>query len=115
MVTEEEYKLACLQKDSAEDIIIEYNNQKNEEFKERLKNNPIFTDDELFYSATVRCPCGAGLAYPKGCTPFHYWDCSDILKGIQDNSVKHTAQLPFTMYEVKGESERNGTTRPKKE
>lgn len=113
MVTKEEYENAILQRDSYEDIIREYLEQKRKAFDERLKINPIFNDDELFYSATARCPCGAGLAYPKDCGGFHYWDCSAILKGTQDNNVKHTDQLPFTFYEVKGESERNGTTRPK--
>lgn len=76
-----------------------------------MAENPIFTDDELVYSANQLCPCGHGLAYPKDCGPSHYWDCSAILKGIADKSVQHTGQLPFAFYYIKVESERNGTTR----
>lgn len=115
MITKEQYEEATRNKQEADKIITEWFRQKAHNFKERMKNNPIFTDDELFYSATARCPCGAGLAYPKDCGGYHYWDCSAILKGTQDNSVKHTDQLPFTFYDIKDESERNGTTRPKKE
>jgi hypothetical protein len=36
----------------------------------------------LIYAATVRCPCGAGLAYEDSADPFKgYWDCSAILRG----------------------------------
>lgn len=82
----------------------------------------------LVYAATLRCPCGAGMAYPKNGDypggepdgplrwPYSgYWECSAILLGTADASVKHEAQLPFAFYEVKDEgqpSARGATTRP---
>jgi hypothetical protein len=76
-----------------------------------LEDNPIFTDDELRYSARDLCPCGHGLAYPKECGTSHYWDCSAILKGIADSKIAHTGRLPFIYYSIKSESAQNGTTR----
>jgi hypothetical protein len=86
--------------------------------------NTLFTDDKLIYSAYARCPCGAGLAYPKDptvrqCrawnpdTPFlhwDHWDCSDILTGRavpkgQERAKTHTGQLPFAFYEIKSENQ----------
>lgn len=75
---------------------------------------------KLTYAATARCPCGAGLAYDETCTmdPFvgpSYWDCSAILLGTADQSIKHTDKLPFAFYGIKGEgqpSARGATTRP---
>jgi len=110
-VTIEQYDEAIALRDKAQETINEFLRQKRERFDLRMKENPLFTDDELFYSAVALCPCGHGLAYPKECGPGHYWDCSAILKGIADTSVKHTDQLPFVFYDIKGESERNGTTR----
>lgn len=83
----------------------------------------VYKDAKLVYAATVRCPCGAGLAYPKGIGPDGCWDCSDILTGRaipkdEEGSVQHTARLPFAFYEVKGENQpsaRGATTRPKQE
>lgn len=111
MISQEEYQKAGVQKKEAEEIISTYCKEQDEAFQKRLAENPIFTDEELYYSATSLCPCGHGLAYPKNCSPHHYWDCSAILKGIADPKVHHTAKLPFVFYDVKGESERNGTTR----
>ena len=102
-ITEEQYEQACKQKQEAEIIIDRYFIEKRQRFKERMKTNPIFTDDELYYSRVDLCPCGHGLAYPKSCGPDHYWDCSAILKGIADKDVEHTGQLPFAYYEIKGE------------
>lgn len=45
----------------------------------------------LVYAATARCPCGAGLAYEAGVGIRGYWDCSDILLGIAEQDVQHTA------------------------
>ena len=103
--------LSAGQKEQAQETINTYFKEKREAFQQRLKDNPIFTDDELRYSAVTLCPCGHGLAYPKDCIPGHYWDCSAILKGIADKNVEHTGQLPFASNSIKGESERNGTTR----
>lgn len=111
MITEEEYAAAVAQKDAAQEIINAYHEEQRQAFDVRLATNTPFTDDELRYSATTLCPCGHGMAYPKGCTPGHYWDCSAILKGIEDRGVKHTDKLPFSMYDIKSENEYRGTTR----
>lgn len=102
-ITEEQYKKACEDQDKAKEIINQYHTEKREEFNQRLIDNPIFTDDELYYSRFDLCPCGHGLAYPKNCGVHHYWDCSAILKGIADKTVMHTDQLPFAFYDIKGE------------
>ncbi len=111
MITQEQYDAAVAQRKDAEQVINDFHKQRQEAFDQRMKAGAIFTDDELYYSATSLCPCGHGLAYPKDCGAFHYWDCSAILKGIADMSVQHTDQLPFSMYDVKGESDYRGTTR----
>ena len=111
MVTKEQYDAACKAKDDAQSIINQYYKEKNEEFRLRLIENPIFADDELIYSAKTLCPCGHGLARPKDCGPNHYWDCSAILKGISDMKATHTGRLPFAFYDIKAENEYNGTTR----
>jgi hypothetical protein len=112
MISFEQYKEACEQREKSDEIMYQYLKEQQTSFDERMKSNPIFKDEELHYSATVRCPCGHGLAYPKDCGPKHYWDCSAILKGIADKNVKHTDQLPFIFYDIKGEHEYRGTTRP---
>jgi len=111
MITEEQYNQALKNKDDAEEIIQQYHKEEQERFEERMKTNPIFTDDELRYAASERCNCGHGMAYPAKCGIHHYWDCSAILKGIADKNVKHSGRMPFTFYEVKLENE-NRTTRP---
>jgi hypothetical protein len=111
VISEEEYQKATVQMREAEEIISTYYKEQVEAFRKRLAENPIFTDEELRYSATALCPCGHGLAYPKNCEPNYHWDCSAILKGIADDKDQHTALLPFVFYKVTGESERNGTTR----
>jgi hypothetical protein len=70
------------------------------------------TKKDLVYAATARCPCGAGLAYPTNSDPHGYWDCSAIWLDEADESVTHTAQLPFTFYKVKSEVQpsANGAT-----
>jgi len=112
MITEEQYKEAIKIKEEAQKTINKYCIEINDRFEERMKTNPIFNKDELIFSAFQRCPCGAGLAYPKNCGFNHYWDCSDILMGKQDNQVKHTGILPFSTYEIKSETA-NITTRDK--
>ena len=85
-------------------------------------------DEELRYSATARCACGAGLAYaPKDpgdpSLPFKgpsSWDCSDILTGRaipkgEPGWVTHSDKYPFIFYEIKDETQpsaRGATTRP---
>lgn len=113
-VTEEEYKDAVIQKERFEKIIHQYNRESQERFSERMRDNPIFTDDELYYSAEARCKCGSGLAYPKDCGPSHYWECAEILKGTADKNVIHTERLPFTFFDLKGEgSYKASSTRPR--
>lgn len=72
---------------------------------------------KLTYAATNRCICGAGLAHKYFSNPMEgYWDCSEILDGTADKSVKHTAKLPFQFYEIKSENQpsaRGMTTRPR--
>jgi hypothetical protein len=79
--------------------------------------------DDLIYAATVRCPCGAGIAHRADAKPYGdtaYWDCSAILRGEavptgEPGAVQHTAKLPFVFYEIKSEhqpSANGATTRP---
>ena len=111
MISQEQYDQAVKQVEENQKVINQYHTEKADTFEKRMKENPIFTDEELLYSAYSLCPCGHGLAYPKNCGGFHYWDCSAILKGIAEKNVKHVDKMPFTFYSVKGESELNGTTR----
>lgn len=89
--------------------------------------------ERLCYAATARCHCGAGMAYDpfgksggypeqgENDSPFvgglsGYWDCSAILLGTANPSVKHEDQLPFAFYEIKSENQpsaHGATTRPK--
>lgn len=75
-----------------------------------------YKDDELIYSATNRCKCGAGLAYPKRSVAHMYgaWICSVVLKNpteISGPSNLHQA-FSFSMYEIKSENQPSakGTT-----
>lgn len=103
MISEQEYKNALQAKQDSETVLHKYHQEQEVFFKQRLANNVPFKDEELIYSRYTLCPCGHGLAYPKSCSPGHYWDCSAILKGVQDPSVKHTDHLPFFAFDVKGE------------
>lgn len=109
MITEEQYQQAVQARDQAQETISQYFQQQQRAFEIRMTENPIFTDEELIYSRFTLCPCGHGLAYPKGCGPWHYWDCSAILKGISERTVLHTAQLPFAIFDVKSESAESTT------
>jgi hypothetical protein len=97
--------------------------QAMDEHQRELKAKPLA--ERLEYAATARCPCGAGLAYDpafedensvfKGALS-GYWDCSAIMLGTADKSVRHTDKLPFSFYEIKSErqpSANGATTRPK--
>jgi hypothetical protein len=78
-------------------------------------SDTTYTPADLRYAATSRCPCGAGLAYPKDSGLHGSWDCGAILTGTADANVQHTAKLPFAFYEIKSEDQpsANGrTTRP---
>lgn len=110
------FDAAVAAKELVEKIIAAFMKEQAEAFQERFKRFESgaepFKDEDLIYSAETLCPCGHGIAYPKGCGGFHHWDCSAILKGIADRSVQHTGQLPFTFYEVKSEQQpsANGAT-----
>lgn len=81
--------------------------------------------DRIVYAAYDKCPCGAGLAYDPCFEDENsvfvgplsgYWDCSAILLGVANLTVKHTDKLPFAFYEVRSEkqpSANGATTRPK--
>lgn len=105
-ITREQYDQACTARREADALINAYLVQQDEEADARIETGVPFTDDELVYAARTLCPCGHGLAYPKNCGTLHqHWDCSAILKGIADKTVKHTPQLPFAMYEIKSEQQ----------
>lgn len=111
-ITKEQFEEAIRAKEEADKLINAYLKQEQAKFDERLLAGTPFTDDELIYAATSLCPCGHGVAYPKGCNPHHYWDCSAILKGIADPGVQHIGKLPFALYEIKSEGQpsANGAT-----
>lgn len=119
MITEQEYKAAVAQSEAAQKIINAYGKQSIESFRARWdrfdKHNEYFKDDDLVYSAGARCKkCGAGLAYPKDCDPWHQWTCSNVLKGI--GTDKGHEAFPFAFNETKSEVEssaQGATTRPK--
>jgi hypothetical protein len=116
-ITDKQYIEAAEAKAKAEELMSQYHQQKREQFAERMRTNPIFSLDELRFSAYARCKgCGAGLAYPKECSPGHYWDCSAVLLGqVVDPGPEHV-QYPFAFYEIKSEdqpSANGATTRPK--
>jgi hypothetical protein len=106
------------------DRIRELDAAEEEGVKEKLKRvrnmKDAFSLSDLVFAATSRCPCGAGLAYPRNISAWGSWDCSDILLGRaipkgQEGTKQHTGELPFTFYEVKSENQpsANGaTTRP---
>jgi hypothetical protein len=117
VISDDQLQQARVQSKEADVVISQYHREQAELFEQRLKDNPVFTDDELVYSRETLCPRGHGLAYPCGCDPFHYWDCSAILKGIADKTVQHTGQLPFAFYDVKAEVDgltTRGIFKPKK-
>lgn len=121
MITHLQYAEALAWKRAAESVINAYHKEKANRFDQRFKRfeagEEFFTDEDLVFAATARCPCGAGLAYPRDCFPGHHWDCSAILKGTAVRSVTHTGWLPFAFYEIKSENSgptpnHYGTTRP---
>ena len=74
----------------------------------------MLTDEDLLYAATVRCRCGAGLAYPLDHEiGYGAWVCSAALKGAD---VGDHDSLPWSMYKVREETSINNTgghtTRP---
>lgn len=74
-----------------------------------------FSDAELIYSATARCQCGAGLAYPsdRNVRGRESWVCSRVLRDGEAESGHDS--YPFAFYEAKSEltpSAHGATTRP---
>lgn len=110
LITEEQFQAAAKAKDEAQEVINTYFKQKRECFDERYKRfearKEFFAEEELLYAARTRCPCGHGLAYPKNCAnPHHHWECSAMLKGVQDNTIMHSERYPFSMYSIKSEDQ----------
>lgn len=106
MITKEQYEEAVSTNDKAEEIINAYHKQQanNFEFKwgKFKAGELVFKDEELLYAAYARCDaCNAGLAYPKECAGFHFWSCSDELKGL----TKGHATFPFAFYSIKSEGQ----------
>ena len=58
---------------------------------------------ELTYARDAKCLCGMRMAYKKG---DDCWDCSGILLGTADASVKHEDRLPFRFWKIKEAGER---------
>jgi len=117
MITKEEYQQAISVRDQAEVTINAYGKQRIEEFGARwakfLIGGDPFPDTDLRYSASARCHCGAGLAYPRNCGGLHQWDCSAVLKGEATEGAHE--KYPFMFYEIKSEeqpSAHGATTRP---
>lgn len=105
---------ALAKRKEIDDATAEYSKKKAVEFKAKIDSGHIWKAEDLRFAKSSRCPCGAGLAYPKECGAHHYWDCSNILMGIADATVKHCAKYPFVFYDIKSEDEgmSPGTTRP---
>lgn len=90
--------------------------QESQEVAEKIKRCEKATDkflkDELRYAAYSRCPCGAGLAYPKNIGIHGAWYCSSILLGEAVPGTTHEAPKPFAFWEIKSEDQpsANGAT-----
>lgn len=77
-----------------------------------------YDDAGLLYAATVRCKCGAGVAYPldhESAMALRAWVCSRVLKGECEAGPDHD-NLPFAFWKVREETSINNrggmTTRP---
>ena len=99
----------------------------NEEGKEtelKIKKCHSFEDkfepEELLFSATARCSCRAGMAYPKKInSSTSSWFCSAVLLGEakhpKDGGLTSHLEYPFAFYSIKSEdqpSAQGATTRP---
>ena len=90
----------------------------SEAISERVKRtrradpSAAFSAAELIFAAYERCVCGAGMAYPIGCSPHDAWHCSAILRGIASRERAHSSPMPFSFYEIKSENQpsANGAT-----
>lgn len=114
-ITELKAKLESLE-NQLDIIYLEKSKKISERVKSARKGLGDFKSEELIFAALSRCPCGAGLAYPKDIGINGAWNCSAILMGIADTKTLHEDALPFAFYEVKSElqpSANGATTRPK--
>lgn len=75
----------------------------------------MFSAKELVFSATARCRCGSGLAYPRksagharvradGLLAQSAWICAAVLLGATDGGPGHDA-YPFALYEIKSDEQ----------
>lgn len=71
----------------------------------RADGSGAFGADELHFAATVRCECGAGMAYPRNIGIHGAWHCSAILRGLAARGSSHSAALPFAYYDIKSEDQ----------
>lgn len=75
-----------------------------------------YRPEQLCYSASCRCRCGAGLAYPRNLDVRGAWECSAILLGDAAPSLDHDGPRPFMFWSVLSEDQRARTggltTRP---
>lgn len=124
MITDEQFHEAMAQEEAAKKVIQAYGKQSLENFDARWKKflgGEFFTYADLRFAAGARCQCGAGLAHPKGCGPWHHWKCSAVLTGrVPDEKgergIPVHGEFSFQFYEIKSEDQpsANGTTtRPK--
>lgn len=88
-------------------------------WREELSNKPLLA--RMIFASHARCPCGAGLAYDPSSEEVSrghgYWDCSAIILGTADASVRHEVRMPFVFWDIKSENQPSAygaTTRPEK-
>lgn len=80
----------------------------------KFENKNLLANHVRWHHKTItefKCDCGR-VFNDIGILKCHKKHCSDILKGIENKNVTHCAQLPFIMYDIKGENDR-GSTRSK--
>ena len=117
MITKEQYQEAVKKRGDAQEVLNAYHRQQQQTFEDRweaFKKGQPFKPEEIRYSATDRCVCGAGLAYPPSCGSNHQWDCSKVLLQEVKTNEGHQS-FPFAFYEIKSEiqpSAYGATTRP---
>lgn len=70
-----------------------------------------YNDHELLYSATARCRCGAGVAYPldhQRALQMGAWVCSAVLK--EDVDVGQHDSFPWAFFKIREETSINNRT-----
>ena len=109
MISRQRYEIACHQYAESQEIMEAYSRERKERFEKRQADDYEWLDNELVYSASRRCECGAGLAYPEGCPDGWYWECSAVLKGVGGDG-RHSGRLFFIYCDVEKEGS-GGRTR----